>query len=131
MPGWLDGIIGNELVTATIIGALAWLIGKAWDLQHARRARYAEVLQLLTAPGTRDDLGAVAPQLARLWVEAPTPVVTCSESLLDAIAAGGPERADRLVQLAIAMRRDTALFAWFNPQRWRRLQPGGLRLRFI
>jgi hypothetical protein len=107
----------GQLVTTAIVGAVAWLMGKAWDLQAVRRARYAETLALLTA--VQPDEAAVAAALTRLWVEAPTPVVLAGEAVRRA-AAG--ERQAAVLRLAIAMRRDTTLWAWASPRRWRKLQ---------
>lgn len=121
MPEWLRHLSHNQLLATAAVGVVAWLMGKAWDLQLVRRQRYAETIALLTAAAP--DPAEVERALARLWIEAPTPVVLCAEMVrrLD-----GAARRDAVRALAIAMRRDTTLWAWASPRRWRKLHVGDL-----
>ncbi len=134
MTGFAAWVQGHQFLLTAFIGAIAWLTGKAWELQTARRARYAEVAALLSQLARGDsgpDSAALRDQLdtalAKLWVEAPTPVVLAGERLRQCLDDAGL-CAPAMKGLVIAMRRDTALWAWFSQRRRRQLQPDQIAL---
>ncbi len=115
-----------DLLPTALVGAVAWLTGKAWELQQSRRLRYADLAGLLAAWRTTDRAVLVA-NLSRLSVEAPTTVVRSAQEVVRMLArdvAGVESDKDHQLVLAliIAMRRDTTLWAWFDSRRWHRAQ---------
>ncbi len=130
VPGFAGWIQGHQFLLTAIIGAAAWLTGKAWELQTSRRARYAEVaalLALLARTDTADVRDQLDAALARLWVEAPTPVVLAGEQLRRCLDDAAHCEA-AMKALVIAMRRDTALWSWVSARRRQRLMANQIAL---
>ncbi len=123
MMGLLRTLLAGDLVRSVLIGALAWLMSKAWDLQAQRLRIYGDIAVELASPAEQE--AQMDAQLARLAVAAPTQVAKASEALrrLPRNDPRWPAARDRLI---IAMRRDTALWTWINPTRWDPLDPKDL-----
>ena len=125
MLTWLGKVLAGDLFRSVVIASAAWLIGKAWDLQAQRISIYGDIAVLLaTPPGDGVRLRA---ELARLQVAAPTPVALAAERVR-ALPPADPHWPAARQQLVIAMRRDTALWAWLNPVRWNLLERDDLAI---
>ncbi len=124
----LDWLGHAQWPLTVAIGSATWLIAKAWDLQSARRSSYADVARAIVEIDRAEVREGLILDLAKLWIEAPTPVALCAERLRVSLKAeaSSVEAAGRA--LVIAMRRDTTLWAWADPRRWRKLNTSDIHI---
>lgn len=120
------------LLASVAIGAGAWLFNRAWEINAAKRVRYAEIASLISAlspaatPAARQRL---LNEVAKLWIEASARVVRAAEAFLDALEAGDPAYEARLRELIILMRRDTFIITYFAPASRSTLEAHEIKLR--
>ena len=104
----------ENLLWSVLVGSIAWLIGKRWEIAERRRLRYIEIVSRLSAlleTGELDDRRKLLDEMTKLWIDGDQKVVLAAEKALDAIEANGSDPDLEVRRLVVAMRKD-ARFLW-------------------